>query len=678
MAMNRGLRRLSVQVAPACLLAIAVLALPVVANCGVPASRWAFSSPLPDSLAQLRTGSGPLLLDLWQACDLRYDRGRDGCAGTLAAGFDVVLRNADDLEQYARVEKVDGPLHRTDAIEVEVLSAGGERWRRIGSNDLVWRGGMANEGGGVLFLDVKAYSAVLPGLRVGDRLRVVRRDELRGAHGIPMLDLRGSGAAWRRAHLEVRVPGDHRLVWEAVGSDSLRRELRVELGEERGQRVGRWELCDDGVGDKSDVASLRVVPHVTLPDDAARMDAFAARADWSRAAEGYLARIGPLLAGSDGIREVAAEVTAGVGERADKINALCRHVQAATRYLGLFEGLGGIIPEAAEATRRNGYGDCKGLSVFLASLCRAAEIEAWPVLVRTRHLGPLAADTPNMAQFNHCIVWADDGRGGCWLDPTLDGVPAGIVTVDDAASPVLLLRPGSAGLGEIPAAAWAAGRHVFVVAGELDAALRLVATVSLRAEGPGGAVLRAQLGRETESARTSALRRLLLSPAAGLDGGGIATSTDSTRATVWSLAVRGDRPLSAGGGRAFVPSELATLSLLRSGALPERSEYDLRSRPDRDESWQLTLPPGWSLAAADSFVLTSPGMTWRRATWQEGSTLHLHREILWSPRVLKGDDRLEWRRTVAAAVARERKPVMIVQAGQAGIGAAPRQEGDSR
>lgn len=203
--------------------------------------------------------------------------------GTQASGFDVVLRNADDLEPYARIEKQEGPLCRTEAIEVEVFPAGGERWRRIAGDDLVWRGATASGGGGILLLDVKVYSAVLPGLRVGDRLRVVRRDELRGVHGVPEMSLRDPGAICLRARLEVRAPADHRLVWEAVGADSLTRALRVETGEEAGRRFGRWELRDDGSADRLDGAFLRVVSHVTLPDDAARTDAFTARADWSRA-----------------------------------------------------------------------------------------------------------------------------------------------------------------------------------------------------------------------------------------------------------------------------------------------------------------------------------------------------------------------------------------------------------
>ena len=87
-------------------------------------------------------------------------------------------------------------------------------------------------------------------------------------------------------------------------------------------------------------------------------------------------------------------------------------MQETTRYLGLFTGLGGIIPAPAGEVLANGYGDCKGLGTLLIALLRAVGIDAWPVLVRTGHVGPLAAATPNPIQFNHYIVWADDGADG--------------------------------------------------------------------------------------------------------------------------------------------------------------------------------------------------------------------------------------------------------------------------
>ena len=71
--------------------------------------------------------------------------------------------------------------------------------------------------------------------------------------------------------------------------------------------------------------------------------------------------------------------------------------------------MGGIIPLPAGEVFDNGFGDCKGLGTLLISMLRAADIESHPVLVRTRSAGPLDTSAPNMTQFNHFIVWADDG-----------------------------------------------------------------------------------------------------------------------------------------------------------------------------------------------------------------------------------------------------------------------------
>lgn len=647
-----------------CLVAAPAASVPV-SSAVTPA--WAF--PLTLSVPELSAicGRDGTWLDSWLAADLHYDAAVDGLRGSVRYGADFWLRDAEALSNHARITKAVGPLSRCGTIDIEVRSAVDGAPRRLREDDLVWHGSLA-AGNGIIRLDTAEYVAVIPGLKIGDRLRVVWHWEWFRRHGMPVVDLRPSGNCPARAAVRVQVPADQNLQFQVVGADSLCSAVSHRLSEAGGVRVGFWELRDAREAGTSlrnrDDGALTLVTHLVDGNAARPAAAFVGAGTWAGAAAGYRERVQGALVTTPELKALAERIVTGKATASERIEALYGHVQSTTRYLGLYVGQGGIIPTPPDDTRRLGYGDCKGLSTYLIALCRAVGIEAWPVLVLAAEDQPLADAVPNLAQFNHFIVWADDGRGGCWLDPTLENIPAGVLVPVDALWPVLTTRPGSEGLSTIPRPVWEPGRRLIRVDGSVDSAGHLQAEVSCVAEGAGGRVLAARLDRLDERRRKTALSELLLSPALRLaeirtSGHEDDTDGDANPLPTWRLEVHTTSPLPAGGGTVFMPTEIAALTELHAGPSGPTEVTDPRLNPDRLESWRLALPDGWRLASPDSFSCSGPGIHWSRTVLQADGNLILRRCVDWDEAALSPAQSEAFRRIMAEVVARERTPLLL-------------------
>ncbi len=110
------------------------------------------------------------------------------------------------------------------------------------------------------------------------------------------------------------------------------------------------------------------------------------------------------------------------------VAAFLEYVARHVRYTSVLSGPRLIEPADPWQTLRNGYGDCKDLSVLLVSLLLKLGIPAQPVLVRTGQ-GDQVPQVPNLAGFNHVIVLVG-GPKPFYVDPTAPEWPVG--TLPDA------------------------------------------------------------------------------------------------------------------------------------------------------------------------------------------------------------------------------------------------------
>lgn len=150
--------------------------------------------------------------------------------------------------------------------------------------------------------------------------------------------------------------------------------------------------------------------------------------DWDGVARWYRTLFEPQAVATPPLVALARRLTAGATTRRQKVAAIVGHVEARTTYLGDEFGLGAYQPRPAEQTLERGLGDCKDVTALLAALLRAADVPAWPVLVRPDGPGAFGETHPTPALFNHVLLTVPDPAGDYWLDTTarlgtVDAVP---------------------------------------------------------------------------------------------------------------------------------------------------------------------------------------------------------------------------------------------------------------
>ena len=587
-----------------------------------------------DSLRAAHAGAHALVLLSQANISVAFDSRANCLRGELTRFSDVIILDNVQLAEQGTVVVVDSPLLELKDFTATVIPRGRGEPERHSRGSLDWSA-FAPRGAGTYSLDEEISYASVPGLHSGDRLQTVATYRFTGHHGLLPETMAGGLAPTARCRYEVLLPRGYDLAWTAQGDSSLLGRLGKGVDEGDDGTRHAWQLDDLPPAPRdADAAASRgrvtVIPHVSRADVAPATGTFAVGPDWASIAIGYRARVVEAVAPTPEITDLARRATADCATDFARIDALYGWVQANTRYLGLYKGLSGIIPEPADKVLRDGYGDCKGLGVLLIALLRSVDIEAWPVLVRTGHLGPLAEDVPNPIQFNHFIVWANDGGDGLWLDATLEGCPAGVIYPQDAASPVLSTRPRHEGLATIPPASWSSGSLQYAVSGEITAGRSLRVAIELAADGIAGVMLR-DLGAHRTDAELAELRRRWLCPATlamGAVGGATDAGATSHDKVAWRLDANTSRPLPGNGGATFLPRTLPGLPGLTPELRPEALQ-------DRDEEWTIGLPASWQVQP-DSMQVASGPVSWERRVWQDGQALKLTRRIRWDRPALLG------------------------------------------
>ena len=95
--------------------------------------------------------------------------------------------------------------------------------------------------------------------------------------------------------------------------------------------------------------------------------------------------------------------------------------------MSLSFGVGRYQPHPAEDVLENEYGDCKDKHTLLATMLKAAGIEAWPALINGER--KLDLDMPSPGQFNHVITYVPRSGNPHWLDTTPEVAPFGLLLV---------------------------------------------------------------------------------------------------------------------------------------------------------------------------------------------------------------------------------------------------------
>ncbi|GMV81084.1 MAG: hypothetical protein AMXMBFR7_22680 [Planctomycetota bacterium] len=173
----------------------------------------------------------------------------------------------------------------------------------------------------------------------------------------------------------------------------------------------------------------------------------------------------------EAIEAQVKELTANLETPTEKLRAIHDWAIEKIRYLGIEFGRNGYKPHRSTETFRALYGDCKDTSLLIATMCKAAGIDARVVLIRTVDAGAVdehSLPAPNL--FNHCIAYIPDVDGKeYWIDGTTDYHQLGEVPAMDQGAQVLVVGPEGGQFVQIPRTAAADNRHETRVTATLNA-----------------------------------------------------------------------------------------------------------------------------------------------------------------------------------------------------------------
>ncbi len=123
---------------------------------------------------------------------------------------------------------------------------------------------------------------------------------------------------------------------------------------------------------------------------------------WARLGHEYLSLIQHKLKPDETITKLAKEKTKNCTTDAERIAILSSYVRDTLSYAAIEFGMRGLIPNTANESIKNRYGDCKDHSVLMYQLLRAVGIPAKLVLANASTA--VQPDLPALGAFNHMIT----------------------------------------------------------------------------------------------------------------------------------------------------------------------------------------------------------------------------------------------------------------------------------
>jgi tetratricopeptide (TPR) repeat protein len=303
---------------------------------------------------------------------------------------------------YVRVIKADGSVVKAGDDAVQDLSAPLEQQAPV-------------------YTDYRQKHITVPGLRPGE---VLEYDIVTVIH-----TALAPGEFWADYDFDKsNIDLDEEVEVDVPASRAIKLKNKPErnptISETNGRRVYHWtsshlEREDDQKNkDKDKDKSKKKKKH---PEDERPDIQLTSFVSWEQIGLWYAGLEKDRRAPSPEVRAKAEELTKGLNDDLDKVQALYDYVAKNFRYVSLSLGLGRYQPHASGDVLHNQYGDCKDKHTLLASLLEAEGMHASSVLINSsRKLDP---DVPSPSQFDHVITMLPMGKQEIWMDTTSEVAP---------------------------------------------------------------------------------------------------------------------------------------------------------------------------------------------------------------------------------------------------------------
>ena len=173
------------------------------------------------------------------------------------------------------------------------------------------------------------------------------------------------------------------------------------------------------------VASLDIAPYVRISSLGSMLEE----------AKLYQAAANDKEKPSPEIHALADQITLGITDPMDQARAIYNWVATQIRYVGIYLGNGGIIPNDADEILRNRYGDCKDKSTLLVALLTAKGIEAESAMVNAGNAYTLPK-LGDIYPINHVITYLP--AWDLYVDSTDRHASFGVLSYDTSDKPTVL------------------------------------------------------------------------------------------------------------------------------------------------------------------------------------------------------------------------------------------------
>ncbi len=256
--------------------------------------------------------------------------------------------------------------------------------------------------------DFREKTVVFPGLEVGDAIESITVET-----SAPLLENAYGGIFFMQytapilnVSVSVTGPSDMPLV-HAVKNG----ELDFEESEADGRTTYRWSMANTeqlepeiGMVPFRQVATRVLVSSIHTWPELSRF--------------GYNL-LGTKCVSEDSVRELTAELTAGLETTEEKVTAIHYWIMENVRYLGLAMDRGAFLePHFAAYTLEKEYGICRDKAVLMVTMLGEIGVQAWVVMINPSF--KTDTEIPSV-YFEHGIVAIEDDEGGYrYFDPTIE------------------------------------------------------------------------------------------------------------------------------------------------------------------------------------------------------------------------------------------------------------------
>ena len=401
--------------------------------------------------------------------------------GQIQVGYNSANEEVEMV--YARVIKEDGSVVKAGADAMQDLTAPLEQQAPV-------------------YTDYHFKHITVPGLRPGE---ILEYDVMTKIHTAV-----APGEFWADYNFDkTNIELDEEVVLDLPSDRAITLKNKPEenptISVANGRRLYRWTSShlereeDEKDKDNSQQAKNSLRKKKKKQPDEDRPDIqLTSFVSWKQVGLWYAGLEKDRRAPSPEVRAKAEELTKGLTNALDKVQALYDFVAKNFRYVSLSLGLGRYQPHASSDVLHNQYGDCKDKHTLLASLLEAEGLHASSVLINSsRDLDP---DVPSPAQFDHVITMLPMGHEEVWMDTTSEVAPFRLLAYTLRKKQALVIpASGTPHLEETPADTPMPDSEVAEVDGKINAIGKFEAHVHYTFRGDEELMLRSIFRRVPEA-----------------------------------------------------------------------------------------------------------------------------------------------------------------------------------